>query len=104
MAQRMRVGGFCCSWRAISEFGLSTAALLQPEKQQTVPARAGDFARNGTQGTVMLRLVLKAIVEHFDLDLPAVVMAREQHSRLGHTAIQPSARGTSWRWRARLTR
>jgi hypothetical protein len=51
------------------------ASLREPEEQQTVPPRAGDFAGYGAERAVMPRLILKASFQYPDHNLPALVAA-----------------------------
>src|SRR6202521_3147785 len=60
---------------------LRIRALRQAKKQEPIPARAGDFARDCAQGAVMPGFVLEALFEHFDEDLAVVEPAGKQRPR-----------------------
>src|SRR5271170_4713513 len=66
---------------------LCTAPLRKPEKQEAIPASAGDLARDRAQRAVAARFVLRSVAQHFDDDLPIADPASEQRTRARQPAI-----------------
>src|SRR5579864_1218012 len=63
------------------------AALGESKEQQTVPTSAGHLAGNCAEGTIISRLIFKALGEHLHHDLAARVAAAEKRARLGQPPI-----------------
>src|SRR5579871_5855446 len=57
------------------------ATAREPEEGQTIPARAGDFARNGAQRAVAFGLILEFVVEDRDDDAAIIELAGQHGSR-----------------------
>jgi len=60
---------------------LCIAPLRKPKKQQAIPARAGDLARDRAQGTVAARLILESFRKYLDDDLPIAEAPGKQCTR-----------------------
>ena len=68
---------------------LCIAPLREAEKEEAIPARAGDLAGDGAQGTITAGFIFKSFSEHFDDDLPVAETAGKQST--GPGTCNPSA-------------
>src|ERR1700690_2132715 len=71
---------------------LCIAPLRQTEKQEAIPAGAGDLARDCAQGTVAARLILESFSEHLDDDLPIPQTSGQQGARFWQPVVLPRSR------------